>query len=183
MKKLIYLFLLTGLVACSDSIYQSGKTIDIRPAQEVFSSQKVKVSTTHLSNLEIVKQATIMRLYNIPEFGNQVAEVGFIARDTVNLVLKRSGTDIISTDGKYIPDFIEATDCVIERIFNINTPNQVRDTIAYIPNSVLRVAETQIKAAYDKKDYDTVYSLFESALTFKPITGEEWRALKAVNQN
>ena len=180
MKKLIYLLLSVALFACTDNIYQSGKTINIRPAQGAWNAgaQKAKATTGHLSALEIVKQADIMRLI----IGTSVGDVGFASKDTITPCLKRYGTDIISSDGKLVPDFLEATDCVIERFYDSGTPKFRRDTIAYIPNSVIRAAEIEIKAAYDKKEYDTVYRLFETAFTFQPITGAEWRELKKLNQ-
>lgn len=57
--------------------------------------------------------------------------------------------------------------------------NMGRDTIAYIPNTILREAEKNIKEAYAQGDYETCYKLFDTALSFYPITGAEWRALKA----
>lgn len=113
------------------------------------------------------------------------------------------GTDIIDQDGKWDGTFINGHDIVITRNFvelNVTDHNgtlsgdtvyedplAVRilhgrpgcDTIAYIPNSVLHYAKERIRAAYDKGDYTTVYALFNKAFTFKPITGAEWRALKA----
>lgn len=53
------------------------------------------------------------------------------------------------------------------------------DTIAYIPNKVGIKAEKNIKEAYANGDYITCYELFKKAYTFYPITGAEWRALKA----
>jgi hypothetical protein len=52
------------------------------------------------------------------------------------------------------------------------------DTIGYIPNSVMRSAETKIKAAYEAGDFESVRTLFFTAFTFTPITGDEWRELK-----
>ncbi|MEG1936930.1 MAG: hypothetical protein RR132_05245 [Rikenellaceae bacterium] len=54
-----------------------------------------------------------------------------------------------------------------------------KDTCAYIPNAVMIEAEKNIKAAYARGDYAACYKLFDTALTFYPITGAEWRALKA----
>lgn len=53
-----------------------------------------------------------------------------------------------------------------------------RDTIAYIPNAVMREAEKNITEAYARGDYAACYKLFDTAITFFPITGAEWRALK-----
>lgn len=53
-----------------------------------------------------------------------------------------------------------------------------QDTIAYIPNAVMREAEKNITEAYARGDYAACYKLFDTAITFFPITGAEWRALK-----
>lgn len=53
------------------------------------------------------------------------------------------------------------------------------DTLGYIPNRVLREAEAKIKIAFDAEDYDEVYRLFNEVYQAVPITGKEWRALKA----
>lgn len=58
-----------------------------------------------------------------------------------------------------------------------------RDTLGYIPNRVIRDAETKIKAAFAAGDYDECLRLFNEAYVFTPITGAEWRALKAKNEN
>ena len=59
------------------------------------------------------------------------------------------------------PEFIEGEDCVLVRAVN-----NERDTIAYIPNNVMRTAESQIKIAYDAQDYEEVYRIFNEAFTF-----------------
>ena len=118
------------------------------------------------------------------------------------------GIDIIDQNGKWDGDFINGHDIVIRRHFeelNVTDHNGTLsgdtiyedpltgrgtngaifsatlqyDTVAYIPNSVLLNAKGSIRAAYDRGDYATVYALFNKAFTFKPITGAEWRALKA----
>lgn len=57
-----------------------------------------------------------------------------------------------------------------------------RDTIGYVPNRVIRDAESKIKTAFEAGDYEECMRLFEQAYIFIPITGEEWRALKAKNE-
>lgn len=190
MKKLIYLFLLVGLLACSSNdpkVFKldSNAMVSIKPAVGAWNSNyaRVKSDIAHLSALEIVEQATNLSAYNIPLSGNQAIGWGFAEsqRDTITPALKMWGTGIISQNGDYVPDFIEANDCVIQRVIS-DYPNPMMDTIAYLPNSVLRAAEIQIKAAFASKDNATVYQIFNTAFTFTPITGSEWRALKANNQ-
>lgn len=60
--------------------------------------------------------------------------------------------------------------------------SDVRDTIGYIPNRVVDQAEAAIHTAFEAEDYDECMRLFEQAYIFIPITGAEWRALKAKNE-
>lgn len=183
MKKIILLFLISlCMCACSkDDAPDKGKldsnaTINLRPAP----GTKAEGDNTHLSALEIVKQTTDMHF----QYSSRIWGRGFAPaqRDTITPMLKMWGTDIIAQDGTLTPDFIESTNCVLVRIFNLDKPNQVIDTIAYIPNSVLRDAETKVKDAFSKSDFTTCYQLFNTAFTFIPITGPEWRALQAKGQ-
>lgn len=138
-----------------------------------------KTSGSHLSNLEIVKQANNMRFFNDSLAIGDVA-AGFAGKDTISAVpaFLRYGTDIINEDGfsrpVIVPDFLYAYDCVIE----IFRSNKDIDTVAYIPNSVFRNTELRIKEALIAKDTALVYTIFKDGFTFIPITGAEYRELK-----
>jgi hypothetical protein len=190
MKKL---FILASLVlffaACEKTfLMDSTATISIRPDLSAWDSpQRVKgedqpAASEYLSPLEIVRQAVGISFQNVALFGNQAADRGFadMQRDTISdpPCLLMYGTDIIRQSGEYTPEFIEGTDCILFRAYN-----NKRDTIGYIPNSVMRQAEELIKVAYAANDNLEVYRIFNEAFTFLPITGAEWRALKASEQN
>jgi len=140
------------------------------------------VYSPYLSPIEVVRQALGISFYNYALFGNQAVDRGFHAmqRDTISdpPCLMMYGTDIITQLGEYTPEFIEGEDCVLVRVVD-----NERDTIAYIPNNVMRTAESQIKIAYDAQDYEEVYRIFNEAFTFLPVTGPEWRAIKAAEQD
>lgn len=183
MKKLLFLALVAlSIVSCKGTdepkAFQIKATdmISIKPASGVTLKVKSQKSTTHLSALEIVKQTDII---STPQFGRSFIKD---QRDTVSITPKLLmwATDIITLDGNLQTDWIQTYDVVFVRY---TLPNwQGLDTIAYIPNSVLRTTETAIKAAYIAKDIESCYNLFNTAYTFTPITGAEWRALKANNQ-
>lgn len=196
MKKLLYLLVLALIfVGCEKEPdtkkpfqIQATDMISIKPAiLAQHAPMRVKSDTilqepVHLSALEIVKQTSEMSLrLSWGVYGGR----GFIPeqRDTVSNPPKLLmwATDVIRLDGEIETDFIEATDVVFVHYLD-ETPN-LRDTIAYIPNSVLRAAETAIRAAYEDQDIEECYRLFNDAYTFLPITGEEWRALKLQEQN
>lgn len=191
MKKTIFLLAIAAIVASCEPnepkafSIKDTDMISIRPAASAASApMKVKASEAHLSALEIVKQADGIFT---PDF-----ERSFIKeqRDTVSTPPKLLmwATDVITLDGTLQTKdntgwvaWIDTKDVVIIRY---TLPNwQGIDTIAYIPNSVLRTAETAIRAAYEAKDIEECYRLFNEAYTFTPITGAEWRALKANGQN
>ena len=191
MKKLLFITAISLLFFSCEETFQldPNAMISIKPAAGAWNApQKVKSNdSTHLSAVDIVKQTNKLSFYNIGQFGNQAVDRGFsqAQRDTISEIpsLKMFGTDIINQKGEYHPNFIEGTDCVLVRIINLDMPNQIIDTVAYIPNSVIRTAETQIKAAYAALDNEEVYRIFNEAFTFIPITGAEWRTLKANNEN
>ena len=185
MKKIFYILILAvSIVSCKKD--NNGKLdpnamISIRP-----SSGSANVQTKaaiHLSNYEVVRQARNISFYSTTFSGPGTRAFDSKQRDTVNLRLLMWGTDIIDQFGNYVSDFIEGRDFVIRRNLMPNAPYPVWDTIAYIPNSVIVAARSQIRAAYDRSDYETVYSLFNTAFTFTPISGIEWRELKAQGTN
>ena len=189
MKKTIFLLAIAAIVASCEPnepkafSIKDTDMISIRPvASAANAPQKVKADDAHLSALEIVKQASsIQYRHNGIKWERSFNES---QRDTVSTPPKLLmwATDVITLDGDLQAEFIEATDVLFvtfETIFS----SAPKDTVAYIPNSVLRAAETSIRAAYEAKDIDECYRLFNEAYTFTPITGAEWRALKANGQN
>ena len=58
-----------------------------------------------------------------------------------------------------------------------------RDTIGYVPNSVVREAVADITEAFNLEDYDECMRLFEEAYTFKPITGAGYALLREQGLN
>lgn len=110
-------------------------------------------------------------------------------RDTVSAIpaLLMFSEDILNERGLQ-PNYLKAYDVLI---LGKEKPNArknkhgfyERDTIAYVPNSVLREAEKKIYKAYADSNYTEVYRLFHAAYKFKPITGKQWQRLKAAGQN
>lgn len=135
-----------------------------------------------LTPLEVVKYATVICYWNRALQSTHI-ERGFSEgqRDETNVRLLMFSTDIIGQYGTYEPDFIESEDVILVK--GIEFPELIIDTIAYVPNKVLRDAQKVIKAAYDEGDYATCYAIFNEAFTFIPITGKEWLELKAKGKN
>lgn len=189
MKKILFITVLAAIFAACES--NEPKRFEIDPSvtvnikglsQPQKASGVFKVDNVHLSNLEIVKQTFLIR-FTLSD--GRLANRGFAdeQRDTThtNPMLKMWGTDILYyeelIDGTQTGDvllgldFLEAKNCVFETIKG--------DTIAYIPNAVLRDAESRIKALFNAKDYQPIYKIFNDAYTFIPITGSEYRELES----
>lgn len=189
MKKLIGMFLMVAAVftACKKDDVKTRMTLD--PAAMVFikPDQTASVKSAnpqHLTPLEIVKRATTLRCFN-DSLGPGDWAGGFAGKDTVSEIpaFLRYGTDIIAVNGSgntvIIPDFIYMRDCAIE-IMHSNTDI---DTIAYIPNAVVRSAQARIEAALAAQDTLAVYTIFNDAFKFIPITGPEYKDLKRQGLN
>lgn len=179
-----FLFAVTGCKKDnSPKLLNPNATISIRPAKGVKLKAEAEMPG-HLSALEIVKQTSGMRYQNRYQSDELKTRARGFSEGQKDLNpdaprLKMWGTDIISAEGELESYFIDAQDVVLERILDEHTPQSRLDTIAYIPNSTLRKAAQEIREAYAKSDFQQVYKLFDEAYTFIPITGAEWRALKA----
>ena len=189
MKKLFFVLLLAvGLGSCAKDEVNTFKidplaTVSIKPASGV-KMRSSEIDTVHLSALEIVKQTSWME-YTVST--GSIGRRGFapLQRDTISEtpMLKMWGTDILYyeqlIDGAYTtnlilaPDFLEAKNCLL-----MDRDGKI---LAYIPNSVLRSAETQIKSLFAAGEYESIYKIFNDAYTFIPITETEYEALKAQN--
>lgn len=158
--------------------------VSLRAAKGV--RAEVVENPEHLSALEIVKLTNDMAFWcpryypdNTQGFYRGFADV---QRDYANERLLMWGTDIIHDETGVIQNmFIGGEDIVLRRA--TDPVRGMVDTIAYIPNSTLRAAESAVREAYAKKDYTAVYKLFDTAFTFTPITGDEWRELKRQGLN
>lgn len=191
MKKLILLASVALCVFMFSSCEKGSKgqlldpnaMISIRPAAGV-PSGKAETNPEHWSAERIVRQVNgIYFQNNILDPGATYGRgFGPQQRDLENMRLLMFGTDIIDQGGYYVTSFIEGENVLLVYIIpSVIAP--LIDTVAYVPNSVLRKAQVEIKAAYDAGDYTTCYSLFDKAFTFIPITGAEWLALKAKGEN
>lgn len=181
MKKILIIVLAFSLFSCNKE--ESSNKLD--PNAMISLRPEVGTKADYLPSLEIVKQAHQICFYN-EEIGTNDLRRNFIPehKDLVNVRLLMWGTDIIDQYGQYVTEFINGRDFIINRLLNAPTDWPPRyDTIAYISNRVIQAARTQIKAAYDAGDYARCYDLFNSAFTFRPVTGEEWRELKANGLN
>jgi hypothetical protein len=185
MRKLLLLLIIPLLFACEEDGFKVKPGAQFRIEPVISSKQSAPAQeedTIHLSHLEIVKQAVciVMYYFDTQTETYQVGRGGFSSKDTVSAIpaLLQNADQIIALDGALMEGYITAYDMVIERTLAVNT----YDTIAYIPNAQMRASEILIREAYANKNA-AIYDLFNNAFKFIPITGAEWKELKAANLN
>ena len=172
-----------------------------------------KESTDDYSALDIARFGMAMEyrsewsgLEKVKEYQSQKTFLN--QRDTIsaNPALLMFGTDIIDSEGRFNKSFLFARDVVIfglryqgklttygdRQTYGDDFENSLgyligkqgaKDTIAYIPNAVMREAQGKIEKAFNDGNYTEVYKLFHETFRFRPITGKKWRELKAQGLN
>lgn len=101
---------------------------------------------------------------------------GFDVRqiDTVNNILSMLIDEVLKDDLTLNYNFIGGNNMVF---------TSWSDTVAYIPNSVLRNATEVIEQLHAQGDYEGLFEVFDNAFRFYPCTGAEYRALKEQRLN
>jgi len=209
MKKLF--FFLTAVLpalffACSHdggSSYDALRPVPIHAAP----GSRVYVHGNQLTGKQVVQQTWGMKGRR-PDGSHSLGGGKLFAdymRDTINPTLKLLMKDVIyPVYGKESPQleayYLTLRDVVFERAIHIENGDTTFcgydkeyngpilypttwDTIAYVPNAQMEAAEPLVRAAYARGDYDECYRILEKAYTFIPITGAQWRKLKAANKN
>lgn len=133
-----------------------------------------------LSPLEVVKQAMSLHVTAHGRETDSSRRILDKQRDLENVAVRMFGNDIISESprhkGELQKAFIGGKDVYFTTLDD-------KDTIAYIPNRVLREAYIKVLAAYESGNHEEVYKLFQQAYTAVPCTGKQYRELKAKNQH
>ena len=209
MKKLFLLMFAatTALfISCSQddkkSSYDPFRPVPIRAA----AGTRAYIQGNLLSGKQVVQQTWGMKgMYPDGTATQGAKPFTDVMRDTINPALKLLMQDVIGKS----PDkqslvldgfFLTLRDVVFVRDLHIEGKDTVfcgyakdysgpllyvnaMDTIAYVPNSQLIAAEPLVRAAFERGDYDECYRILEKAYSFIPITGAQWRKLKAENKN
>ncbi len=209
MKKLFLLIAVTTalFISCSKddnkSSYDPFRPVPIRAA----AGTRAYIQGNLLTGKQVVQQTWGMKGKYPDGTPTQGGGKTFteVMRDTINPALKLLMQDVIGKS----PDkqslvldgfFLTLRDVVFTRDLHIEgkdtvfcgyyddysgpilKPNII-DTIAYVPNAQLIAAEPLVRAAFEKGDYNECYRILEKAYSFIPITGAQWRKLKAENKN
>jgi len=83
-------------------------------------------------------------------------------RDFEKPALIMYGSDILFSENELVLDFIYATEMFIT---DINS-----DTIAFVPKHIIDEARIAIKAAFEERNFNEIYRLFDEAFVFLPIS-------------
>ena len=178
MKKLSILllsFLAIALVACDRNDTPNRGQFDPNAMILLRPDASVRAQIGGLSALEIVEQGVNIK-FQSHYFGNVHFDEPRILgrsfadaqRDLSIPALKMWGVDIIQPmggDDGFTPmlmlDFIYG--------FEVFITDANNDTIARVSNSVINAARPLIVAAWEDRNYNEVYRLFDEAFTFVPI--------------
>jgi hypothetical protein len=192
MKQTLLLLSMFFLIASCNNNEEQHEIFRLDPDAKVYVKPDLNAARTigaknvgeHLTPLEVVKQATFLNGYNYDISSTPIIWT-WVGKDTISETpaLLRWGTDIIyDTDGYghygLQTEFINSVDLVI-----CKGEFRLYDTIAYISNNNILTAKAAILEALAEKDTVAVYDIFKNAFKFIPITGAEWKALKAQGLN
>lgn len=196
--------LLVGLGACggdkpSDKMLDKNAMVyinveDGKPTRAV--NPDLPDNPAHLSPKELVAQAENMirtttkgiegTLYlggliaegdYLASHGRKVGEPQYKLLDQAKFVFW--GDFVIDVEDKEHPKLVEE----FFKSTEVRFEDKAGNIIGYIPQRVFREAWEEVKKAFDSKDYDRVYKLFQETYTAYPCTTEEWQKLKAEGKN
>ena len=105
--------------------------------------------------------------------GRKVGEPQYKLLDQAKFVFW--GDFVIDVEDKEHPKLVEE----FFKSTEVRFEDKAGNVIGYIPQRVFREAWEEVKKAFDSKDYDRVYKLFQETYTAYPCTTEEWQKLKA----
>ena len=177
MKKTILLFLTLALFAACDRNDEPDDKGQLDPNAMILirPAAGVRAQIGGLSALEIVEQGFRIEWQSRYGGNMEFAEPQRISRSfTENKrdfdipALKMLGIDIINPQGGVLSDTPELMRDFIYA-FSVYITDINLDTIAYVPNSVINAVRPLIIAAWNDRNYNEVYRLFDEAFTFRPI--------------
>lgn len=137
---------------------------------------------------EIIKRADQISFYDLADNYPEVKMgINDFFKDTVNLKINFWGKNVIlpPSEGGVLSDFkpIPAQlSCLSSTGVNVvftavNYTNTDRDTIAYIPNEIIKSIHKRIKIAFDANDFTECYRIFDTEYVAYPCTSEQYHKL------
>ena len=145
----------------------------LSPKELVAQAENMVMTTTKGIEGTLYLSGLIAEGDYLASHGRKVGEPQYKLLDQAKFVFW--GDFVINVEDKEHPklveEFFKSTDVRFE--------DKAGNIIGYIPQRVFREAWEEVKKAFDAKDYDRVYKLFQETYTAYPCTTEEWQRLKA----
>lgn len=145
----------------------------LSPKELVAQAENMVMTTTKGIEGTLYLSGLIAEGDYLASHGRKVGEPQYKLLDQAKFVFW--GDFVINVEDKEHPklveEFFKSTDVRFE--------DKAGNIIGYIPQRVFREAWKEVKKAFDAKDYDSVYKLFQETYTAYPCTTEEWQKLKA----
>lgn len=145
----------------------------LSPKELVAQAENMVMTTTKGIEGTLYLSGLIAEGDYLASHGRKVGEPQYKLLDQAKFVFW--GDFVINVEDKEHPklveEFFKSTDVRFE--------DKAGNIIGYIPQRVFREAWKEVKKAFDAKDYDRVYKLFQETYTAYPCTTEEWQKLKA----
>lgn len=197
-KIMILLVMLGAFTACNTKTDREKEKVKLDPDSKVYiSCQTTKADENGLETAEyIVRNCAYMRVK--PAIEGAVGRMDFGSyeddyeshRDLANNRFILYGSDAVTEDGQpgIFFQFEDVTFTVAKfegkRVHPFETPlipiKQIEeDTVAYIPNSIIKKAQEDILQAIAEGDSEKAYQIMMDGFKFIPIKdGAEWRRLE-----
>ena len=142
----------------------------------------VRIAANNIWNIELRCEydadAKVSDYYKANGYGRPFSEPQI---DTINNRFYMWGTDILHEDLTLEYQFIDGINFYIAELYPESSV--IKDTLAYIPNSVVLAAREQIYSLHAQGRYSEIYELFDNAYRFYPCTGEEYKQIIANGGN
>lgn len=182
MKKLLF-FITIAFLAFSCSKEDVAKKFDTTKTINVRAFKTLKSYSTS----EIVKTVDCYSWQYDRTPTERYTPRGFLFdqdKDTINNIIKLRH-ELLFMDDKIYDMFVNGYNFVfVRRIWNEKHNDVIRvDTIAYIPNSMLKKARAIIEDNHAKGNYEACYAAMDTCYKFVPTTNLEYRELKKKGLN
>lgn len=101
--------------------------------------------------------------------------------DSVNTRIAMRAANITALDGVWGKNpFLDSESDVylMKGLWERGMYQAIGDTLAYVPRDQRAAVYDTLSVLFAKEDWNTVYKVFQEAMTFVPCTGEEYKALQ-----
>lgn len=195
MKKILCILIIAFIFSCgkdddsnndSDSVLDPNAVLSVNMASNTTKSRAYsKEDSARLK--EVIKSAVAIFFYDFDYQHEVIRGIYDSFKDTINLKIKFWGIDVIwppseggvFTDFKPIPARLSYLSSSSVNVIFKNFKDGENDTIAYIPNKIIKSIHKRIKTAFNEENFTECYQIFDNEYVAYPCTGEQYRKLVA----